>query len=150
MAARKRAKKQTLAEFRAWLEGMEEIQPEDWAPNAVQWKTIRAKINNVVEPKPSVDAATIQKLLEGVTNPPSARPAPQPQHGNPYPMQAAHMPPPPPPVGGVPQGPVVPAQANAQQHTSPPMLPPGPEVDIVSAAKPNLDNSDGNFSSSFS
>lgn len=38
----------SLTEFRAWLEGVEEMQEANWAPDATQWKVIRAKINAVV------------------------------------------------------------------------------------------------------
>lgn len=144
--ARKRAKKQTLPEFKAWLEGMEEIQPEDWAPSATQWQTIREKINNVIESKPAVDAAMMKKLLEGInTNPSRTNPIPQPQPGNPYPLQAAHIPPPPQASGGVPAGPMTAPTPEASA-----VMPPQQAVDVVSAAKPNLDTSDGNYDSSFS
>lgn len=45
---KKPQKSQTLAEFRAWLEGVEELQDEDWSPNKSQWDLIREKINNIV------------------------------------------------------------------------------------------------------
>jgi len=43
----------TLAEFRAWLEGVEELQPKGWVPDATQWKLIRNKIKCIVEPEPT-------------------------------------------------------------------------------------------------
>ncbi len=42
-------KKLTLNEFRAWLSGVEEMQADDWTPNASQWKTIRSKIEEVID-----------------------------------------------------------------------------------------------------
>lgn len=39
----------SLAEFKAWLSGVEEMQPSNWIPNAGQWKTIRAKFEDIVE-----------------------------------------------------------------------------------------------------
>lgn len=33
----------SLAEFKAWLQGVEEMQDADWAPTLVQWRRIRAK-----------------------------------------------------------------------------------------------------------
>ena len=45
---KKPQKSQTLAEFRAWLEGVEELQDENWSPNKSQWDLIREKINNIV------------------------------------------------------------------------------------------------------
>ncbi len=134
MATRK--KKQTLAEFRAWLSGVEELQPDDWAPNATQWRLIRDKINNVIEPKAAMDEATIQKLLAGINKPANNFGAP-PQHGNPYPVG-----------GGVPVGDVVDTQTHAKEQ--PVILKSAPEIDIAGAAKPNLDTSDGNYNSGFS
>ncbi len=54
MARKKAVKKYTLAEFKAWLEGIEEIQPADWHPDLDQWKMIREKIGAIVEPPPVV------------------------------------------------------------------------------------------------
>jgi hypothetical protein len=42
-------KKQTIAEFRAWIEGVEELQPEDWSPDASQWVLIRNRIDKIIE-----------------------------------------------------------------------------------------------------
>ncbi|MDE1830607.1 MAG: hypothetical protein KGI25_09820 [Thaumarchaeota archaeon] len=42
-------KKLTLNEFRAWLSGVEEMQESDWTPSASQWRTIRAKIEEVID-----------------------------------------------------------------------------------------------------
>ena len=46
---RQSKKEYTLTEFKAWLEGIEEMQPADWAPDVRQWKTIREKLLNIVE-----------------------------------------------------------------------------------------------------
>ena len=46
----RKSKKQTLLEFQAWLQGITEIQPDDWTPDASQWKMIYEKILNVKEP----------------------------------------------------------------------------------------------------
>lgn len=37
----------TIQEFKAWLEGVEEMQGSTWAPDAQQWKRIRQKINQI-------------------------------------------------------------------------------------------------------
>lgn len=39
----------TLIQFQAWLEGVEEMHPEDWCPTADQWKLIRNKIKTIIE-----------------------------------------------------------------------------------------------------
>ena len=46
---KKITKKITLNEFRAWLEGIEELQPNDWSPSKEQWKLIRNKIDYIEE-----------------------------------------------------------------------------------------------------
>lgn len=40
-------KKITLEQFRAWLEGVEEMQEEGWAPDVRQWTKIRSRIDNI-------------------------------------------------------------------------------------------------------
>lgn len=42
-------KKLSLSEFRAWLSGVEEMQPAGWSPDGNQWKIIRSKIEEVME-----------------------------------------------------------------------------------------------------
>lgn len=37
-------KRITIPEFKSWLEGVMELQAEDWAPNAEQWKKIKTRI----------------------------------------------------------------------------------------------------------
>lgn len=43
-------KKLSLNEFRAWLSGVEEMQDESWTPSPTQWRTIRTKIEEVIDP----------------------------------------------------------------------------------------------------
>jgi len=148
--ARKRVKKQTLAEFRAWLSGVEELQPEDWAPNATQWKTIREKMDHISEPKNYGDTDMLQKLIEAMNQ--QKQPAGHP--GNPYAGHPRHPPagfvPPPMPPAGVPAGEVDVAPAAAELGAAPPPpMPPAQPVDLTEVAKPNIDSSDGNYSSSF-
>ena len=40
-------KTMTIMEFRYWLEGVEEMQPEGWSPDKRQWDRIREKIDSV-------------------------------------------------------------------------------------------------------
>ena len=53
----------TLSEFKAWLQGVEDMQPDNWAPSKDQWARIREKIDLIIEgegtgrmngPRPSV------------------------------------------------------------------------------------------------
>lgn len=46
-------KKTSVREFKAWLSGVEEMQPLDWVPDASQWKVIRAKIDTITEEQQS-------------------------------------------------------------------------------------------------
>lgn len=45
----------SLALFKAWLTGIEEMQGEDWSPNLEQWKRIKSKLMDI-EDTPSVPA----------------------------------------------------------------------------------------------
>lgn len=45
-------KKLTFHDFRVWLSGVEEMQDGDWTPSPTQWKTIRDKIEDVVDAPP--------------------------------------------------------------------------------------------------
>ena len=53
VSARRKSKSEdggiSLLEFRAWLQGIEEMQGDTWAPNTEQWKKIKAKIADIVE-----------------------------------------------------------------------------------------------------
>lgn len=54
----------TLAEFRAWLEGVEELQPTKWSPNPVQWKLIRKKMDLIVETQQVMAQQPLQRVRE--------------------------------------------------------------------------------------
>jgi hypothetical protein len=43
----------SLSEFKAWLEGVEEMQADDWAPSRVQWERIRAKFMQIRHESPA-------------------------------------------------------------------------------------------------
>lgn len=62
----KKTKQITLAEFRAWLEGVEELQPKSWVPDATQWKLIRNKIKCIIEPEPERVEVPVAPSLERV------------------------------------------------------------------------------------
>lgn len=47
----------TLAEFTAWLEGVEEMQSADWTPDAAQWKLIKTKLKAIVPDEVQVHSA---------------------------------------------------------------------------------------------
>ena len=65
---RKTIKKYTLAEFKAWLEGIEEIQPDDWCPDVTQWQMIRDKIGSIIEPSPPVVLQQRQQTIPPVVS----------------------------------------------------------------------------------
>jgi hypothetical protein len=39
----------TIKDFKMWLEGVEEMQDENWTPSPTQWKRIREKIDSITE-----------------------------------------------------------------------------------------------------
>lgn len=67
----------TITEFKYWLEGVEEMQPEGWTPDQRQWKRIREKIESIVEqdrlmsgyPQPTQFQQPIQHLPQSIQQP---------------------------------------------------------------------------------
>ncbi len=43
----------SVKEFRMWIQGVEEMQAEEWVPDARQWKLIRAKIDLIDDTPPA-------------------------------------------------------------------------------------------------
>jgi len=125
---RKRKQKQTLREFRAWLQGVEELQAENWAPNRDQWKLIRDKIDGI-----TVEERVIEKVVNNTVqgqNIPQAAPRP-------VPTTLPFIPPP--PTGGIPLSeidmtPAARAMLNPQDGT---------------IKTPDIDTSNGNITSPF-
>ena len=39
----------TIKEFKMWLRGVEEMQPDGWSPSQQQWARIREKIDSIEE-----------------------------------------------------------------------------------------------------
>lgn len=142
MAARKKKPQKdiTLAEFKAWLEGVEELQPASWAPDKEQWKLIRNKINCIV-----ADVIEVEK--EGPTQPQNlnpvfearhqgySQPHPAPQNIQPGPSMLDSYEPPNVEMTEA-------AQAALQGQTPPPTPAPSltPDGKIQT---PNIDSSDG-------
>lgn len=83
-------KKISMLEFRAWLQGVEELQPKDWTPTAEQWKLIRNKIDTIDS---TVTLGQNDKSSYNVSRIPTPIP---------------FIPPPPPVPGGVPMGTIIP------------------------------------------
>ncbi len=123
--AKRRKQKQTLKEFQAWLQGVEELQPEGWSPDNTQWKLIRDKIDGIIEEKPKEVLVT-------------APPAPQNAFAPSQVVQPRHPTFVSPQVGGVPSGPV------GMSEEAKSMLSPTGD-----AKTPHIDTSDGNVNSSF-
>jgi hypothetical protein len=137
----KRASKKeyTLAEFKAWLEGIEELQPNNWAPDAGQWKVIRDKLMNIIEEEPAP--------VEVVNNPIPAGPIPR---NSAMPMPAMPATPPPavsslPPVG-MPEPNLTPAAQAALSGKLPTEMMPSADGKVKT---PDIDTADGNYGSSF-
>lgn len=158
-ASKRSNKKMSLKEFRAWLQGVEELQPDDWCPDKEQWKKIRQKIDNIVEEEP-------QQVV-------TQAPAPQPQPMQPNGQPGGEMPPMPPPAESAPvaaTGPPLPAGSGLEEAAAfAPNKQPGPSMDLPSGPgggmpgagapgtseqgprirTPDIDTSDGSYGSSF-
>lgn len=131
-ATRKRKTKQSLKEFRAWLQGVEELQSDEWSPNFDQWKLIRDKIDGIIEEKVVVEKTTASPHVNNNAPPVYNTPPPP---GLPPGIQ------PPPPVGGfIPTD--VEMSPAARQLLN-------PAVNGGKVVTPNIDTSDGNITSSF-
>lgn len=138
-ARKPRRKKVTLSEFRAWLQGVEELHPDNWHPDESQWALIREKIESIKEevapPTEPLQQAVVQAPTGTFQHPPSSFVA-QPPVGQPPFMPAAQ-----PPVAEM-----TPAAKAALAGKLPSEMVPGPDGKVKT---PNLDTGDGNYDSSF-
>lgn len=101
MAVEKKDKSISVKEFQMWLQGVEEMQPDDWTPDARQWAKIREKISCITAERP---------------------PSPAPEFLYRDPRFGA--PPPPPPAGEEERPPAFPAGPSSLNTTPPPAAPP--------------------------
>lgn len=82
---KKRNKKITLEEFKAWLEGISEMHPQNWVPSLEQWTAIKEKIYSITttetqKKKISYDDLDDElKKMISMTQQPQIQPATQPQ-----------------------------------------------------------------------
>lgn len=132
---RQSKKEYTLAEFKAWLEGIEELQPANWAPDSNQWKTIRDKLMNIVEEEVVVETHT---------------PAPAPQQ----PVYRQPQMPAPAPMAPPPQGSALPAVEPEMTPAAAAAVAGHLPAEMVPSADgkvktPNIDTSSGDYGSSF-
>jgi len=73
--ADEKKKKLTVKEFRMWLEGVEEMQPEGWTPTETQWRRIREKIDQVQDVVVAPPAVQEIPMMPGtMALPPSGNP----------------------------------------------------------------------------
>jgi hypothetical protein len=70
----------SVSDFKNWLSGIREFQPEDWVPNLDQWNKILGKIEDIEESvsAPQVSSAEINPEV-GSYYSPSAKPQKNPQ-----------------------------------------------------------------------
>lgn len=132
----------TLNEFKMWLQGILEMQSDDWAPDAKQWARIRQKIEQITEPKPAPNVQAHPNV-----NPFESRPMAFPQQTGPQTQD--HRPP------AVPAGP--------SGLVSAPPIPQGPRAMLTQSGMPvtvtggqpprtktpDIDTSHGNYDSNF-
>jgi hypothetical protein len=76
MTYKAKNKRISLLEFRAWLQGVEELQPKDWFPNLEQWRLIRAKIDAVGAKEGSVEPEVVKPAAKSTHNRTVALPQP--------------------------------------------------------------------------
>jgi hypothetical protein len=144
--ATKRTKKSkklvTLSEFRAWLEGVEELQSVDWCPTSDQWKLIRSKIDSIVETEVEVPVSHPQAPQISQVLPQTPPPGPIPRQG-----------PPPGPSSLPPAGPFIPPDVEISPAakammggTSPSQLLPDASGKLKT---PNIDTTNGDYNSGF-
>jgi len=124
----------SLEEFRAWLQGVEEMQEDDWAPNTTQWKKIREKIDNIAASQQAfVPYPTHQPMSQGVIHH-------QPQPG--VLMQDEE--------GGVIPGP---SALDTQLRAPTKNIELNPDAPIAKGQEqvktPNIDTADGDYKSAF-
>lgn len=140
-----RKKKLTLEEFKSWLEGLEDGQPDGWSPDKDQWAKIRERIGNIKE-------TVIKEVVE---QPPVMPPMPPA-------MPAGYsyvQPPQQPPTGLPPAQPAVPPNIPLRTVDLPEpemteaarqLLKGGATPGVAATSKtPDLDTSDGQYESSF-
>ena len=145
---RQSKKEYTLTEFKAWLEGIEEMQPANWAPTEAQWKTIREKLMNIVEEVVEVEvpAAVQPQQVVRPAGPPMVRQAP------PTAPAPAPIPMNPPPTA-LPESSALPAQPEMTPAAAAALQGNLPSEMVPDAAgktrTSNIDTSDGNYESSF-
>lgn len=143
----KKPKPVTLSEFKAWLEGVEELQPEGWHPDASQWELVRDKMLSIIEPE--YDAVPVPKQQAPVhTNPQPAPVQPynevvedMPQIIPGPPMQSSAL-----PMDVEPANISMTPAAKAMLSGRPLPGTPGPDGKVKT---PNIDTSNGSYTTSF-
>lgn len=130
----------SVSEFRSWLEGVEDMQGDDWSPSLEQWKKIRSKIELLEE----VDYEELIKTT--VTNTPNTKSSAPAVTYDPYgrPLMApVQMP--------LQTGPsfIDELGSNAKVTTMMPITPQPPNSIIGSVKTPDIDTSSGSYAGSF-
>lgn len=138
MAEDKQNKQITVKEFKMWLQGVEEMQDDDWTPTAVQWKRIREKINQIADTAPAPTPVTYRGPAEAPAMP--------------FPAPGAAPPMPPSGMSAAPSSLQLPPNMPAAPRTA--VTPGGLPVSLASqpGAKvktPDIDTSNGNYNSQF-
>lgn len=135
-ATKRQSKKEyTLTEFKAWLEGIEEMQEANWAPSTAQWQKIRDKIMSIVE----------EEVVVEVPAAPQRPVAPPPVQ---MPQMAPQVPVTPPPLQtALPVPEMSPAASAALKGNLPTEM--ITSADGGKSKTPDIDTADGNYGSSF-
>jgi hypothetical protein len=154
----------TISEFKAWLEGITDLQGEEWSPNPEQWKKIKSKLFSIEGfdlPVERQITIIVERALGKVRWQNFVPPAAQPQqlwqppvqpidaNGVPIqPAQPASLPPIIPPtssslggIGAPPSGTPIPGVPGAAQGN----LDPNKAIRIEPAKTPDIDTSGGGY-----
>lgn len=122
----------TIKEFKMWLRGVEEMQPEGWSPSQQQWTRIREKIDSITETAPTSQPQPQQQQQQVVYRDPIPQ-APV------YPQQVVH------------------AQPGLTQQRGPTYSAPAPnnplfgnaDTPAIAVKTPNVDTSAGGYEPAF-
>lgn len=70
-------------EFRIWLEGVEEMQDDEWVPSSTQWKRIREKIDTIKDDQVVVESVSVSSTVPQYATPALWDLPPQPSYNMP-------------------------------------------------------------------
>ena len=119
----------SVNDFKAWLQGVEDMQEDGWVPSPIQWKKIRSKIDQIGATQPATNAPPAPMFP---SYPPNVRGIDTAYIAPEAPTSSLNIPIPTP---------------SARVSTF--MAPPPPPQHFDSPKTPDIDTSSGNYSAPF-